>query len=50
VNVNNEFVVSIPIEETWKAMLDLERGSRLMHKDAINCTWCSPLLNVLPAK
>jgi hypothetical protein len=25
VNVNNEFVVSVPIEEAWKAMLDLER-------------------------
>ena len=24
-NVNNEFVVSVPIEEAWKAMLDLER-------------------------
>jgi hypothetical protein len=25
VNVNNEFVVGIPIEEAWTAMLDLER-------------------------
>jgi hypothetical protein len=25
VNVNNEYVVSVPIEEAWKAMLDLER-------------------------
>ena len=24
-NVNNAFMVSVPIEETWKAMLDLER-------------------------
>jgi carbon monoxide dehydrogenase subunit G len=25
VNVNNEFMVAVPIEEAWKAMLDLER-------------------------
>jgi uncharacterized protein len=25
VNMNNEFVVGVPIEEAWKAMLDLER-------------------------
>jgi carbon monoxide dehydrogenase subunit G len=25
VNVNNEFIVGVPIEEAWKAMLDLER-------------------------
>jgi hypothetical protein len=25
VNVNNEYVVSVPIEEAWKAMFDLER-------------------------
>jgi adenylate kinase family enzyme len=25
VKVNNEFIVGVPIEETWKAMLDLER-------------------------
>ncbi len=25
VNVNNEFVVSVPIEEAWMGMLDLER-------------------------
>jgi hypothetical protein len=25
VNVNNEFVVSVPIEEAWKAVLHLER-------------------------
>ena len=24
-NVNNEFMVGVPIEEAWKAMLDLER-------------------------
>jgi carbon monoxide dehydrogenase subunit G len=23
--MNNEFVVGVPIEEAWKAMLDLER-------------------------
>jgi uncharacterized protein len=25
VNVNNEFMLGVPIEEAWKAMLDLER-------------------------
>jgi hypothetical protein len=25
VNVNNEFVVSVPTEEAWQGMLDLER-------------------------
>ena len=24
-NVNNEFMVGVPIEQAWKAMLDLER-------------------------
>ncbi len=24
-NVNNEFVVGVPIEEAWQAMLDLQR-------------------------
>jgi len=49
VNVNNEFVVGVPIEEAWMGMLDLER-IKLLHRDAINHTWCSPLLDVLPAK
>lgn len=34
--VNNEFIVGVPIEETWKAMLDLERVAPCLPRASID--------------